>query len=292
MTTKNIVTVTFLLISFLLPALSFAQMERERAVTKRPVDDIFWSPNLVTQATVKNLSKGMLNVNIKHAFGFIDDGANDLFGLDEQVNVRLGVDYGITDKISVGFGRQSDAKVFDLRTKINIIEQMSDDSVPLFIAWKGSVARTTAENNLDFEDDLSYFTSVMFARKFGDKLSLQVAPMFTHFNTVIRPREGDELLDAENNHYAIGLGLSYKINKTFAINIDYLPVIGERTDNTDNTFSIGLDVETGGHVFQMFFASTRWHTEDYAIARNESQFFENEIRFGFNINRVFGLGGN
>jgi len=74
------------------------------------------------------------------------------------------------------------------------------------------------------------------------------------------------------------------------VNIDYLPVIGERTDNTNNAFSIGLDVETGGHVFQMFFSSTRWHTEDYALARNESRFFKNDIRFGFNINRLFWLG--
>jgi len=265
-------------------------MKRERVVTKTMVNDVFWSNNLVTQSTVKNLETRNLNVTIKHAFGFIDEGADDLFGLDEQVNVRLGVDYGITDWLSVGFGRQSEAKVLDLHTKINIIQQMSDNSVPLFIAVKGSVARTTEENNLDFEDDLSYFASVMFARKFSDKISFQIAPMISHFNTVVRERQGDELLDAQNNHYAIGLGFQYKINKTYAMNIDYLPVISERTDNTNNAFSIGLDVETGGHVFQMFFSSTRWHTEDYALARNESRFFENNIRFGFNINRMFWLG--
>jgi len=275
---------------FTCSTLCSAQIKRERVVTKTVAKDIFWSNNLVTQSTVRNLEKGNLNVNIKHAFGFIDEGADDLFGLDEQVNVRLGVDYGITDWLSVGFGRQSEAKVLDLRTKINIIQQMSDNSIPLFIAVKGSVARTTEENNLNFEDDLSYFASVMFARKFGDKISLQVAPMISHFNTVVRERQGDELLDAQNNHYAIGLGFQYKINQTFAVNIDYLPVIGERTDNTNNAFSIGLDVETGGHVFQMFFSSTRWHTEDYALARNESRFFKNDIRFGFNINRLFWLG--
>lgn len=267
-------------------------MERKRTVKERPVPDIFWAGNVITHSSVTNVGKNIMNVTIMHSFGETNRGIDDLFGLDEQVNVRLGIDYGITDRLSVGFGRSSDEKVYDLRFKYNALRQMTDDSIPLDIAIKGGIGKTTAENQLNFSQDLNYVATVMFARKFSESLSLQVTPMFSHFNTVRKPRAGNELKNAENNHYGIGLGGQYRFNKRFALNIEYLPVIGDRNFNTNNAFSVGVDIETGGHVFQLFLASTKWHLEQYTLARNSNEFFENEFRFGFNVNRIFKIGGN
>ncbi len=275
-----------LFVAFLLTCnVSIAQMERERVDPGGAVDETFWAPNLVGMETVENISANNLNVTIMHSFGILTDRTlQDFFGLDTPPNVRLGLDYGITDKWSLGIGRTTFRKVVDLRSKLTLLQQTKDGSVPLSISLKGNIGLTTLENNRPIGDDLNYLLSVPIAKKFSDNFSFQAAPMFSHFNTV------NEAQGEKNNLFAIGLGGEYQLSRRYALIAEYYPVIGERNPGTINAFALGLNIETGGHVFQLFFASSNWHTEQYVISENNNDFWAGDFRFGFNVNRIFTIG--
>lgn len=261
-----------------------AQMERERAQTGGVVEEMFWAPNLVGMGTVENVGAGNLNVTIMHNFGIAtDEPLQNFFGIDLGPNVRLGIDYGLTDNWSIGLGRTTFEKVVDLRTKIAVLRQQQDGSIPFSIAVKGDAALITLENNRPIKDDLSYLLSLPVARKFGEVLSLQLAPMYAHFNTV------NEEAGQQNNLFALGTGIELQLSRRFALMGEYYPVIGDRNPETSNAFALGLNIETGGHVFQLYFASSQWHTEQHIIALNEEEFWAGDFRFGFNVNRVFSL---
>lgn len=268
-----------------------AQMERERANVERPVEEIFWAPNVILSSSVYQLPQGNLNTTILHAFGIATNGVQDLFGLDGAANIRFGVDYGVHDRLSVGIGRTRFDKLYDARFKAKLLRQMEDDSMPVDVALKGDVGITTVENGFDFADRLNYFGALMVARKFSEQISVQVTPMYSHFNTVFIERSGDRILEEENDHFAVGLAGRFVLNRRLALQVEYLPVFGARSDGTADAFSLGLDIETGGHVFQLFFTSSQWFTEQHVIARNDDRFFDGDFRFGFNVNRVFRLGG-
>ncbi len=275
---------TCFLLSLMLFTVStaFAQMERKRADVPQIVDDAFWAPTLVTQATTQQLGGGVLNFSILHSFGIAtDEPVQNFFGLDQIQNVRIGLDYGITGWWSVGIGRSSLSNIVDIRTKFALLTQSPSRNIPLSVSLKGDVAVITQGNSRSFEDDISTLVSVIFSRKFNEVLSLQLTPMYAHFNNF--------LLGVDNNYFALGIGTAVHLNKRFAVMAEYYPVIGNRPDETINSFSLGLNIKTGGHVFQIFFASTRWHIPQYIITRNDNNFFAGDFRFGFNVNRVFGL---
>lgn len=278
---KTGVTLFLLLLN---ASIAFGQMTRERVNTGGPVEETFWAPNLIGMSTVQHIGPGNLNVNIMHNFGILtDEPVKDFLGFDDQANVRIGLDFGITDTWSVGVGRTTFDKVYDFRSKLTVLRQTKDNRIPVSLGIKGDIGIKTLEDGSDFSDRLNFFSSLMISRRFVDKISLQVTPMYAHFNTV---RAGER-----NDHIAIGLGGEYRVSERFALIAEYYPVIGDRSINTQNAFGLGINIETGGHVFQLFIESTRWHTEQYIISRNDLNFFEGDFRFGFNINRLFWLGG-
>lgn len=269
-------------IIFLGTSALFAQMQRERVQTDEAISDVFWAPTLITQGTTENLAAGNLNVTIMHSFGIATERSlQTFFGLDNVQNVRLGLDYGITDRWSAGIGRSSLTNVYDIRTKVALLQQNTSGSVPLNISIKGDLGVVTQENNQPFEDDLNTFVSLIASRKFSDALSFQVSPMYGKFNNVSFI-DGDEV-------FALGLGTEIHLSRRFALMAEYYPVLGDRPSGTKNTFSMGLNIETGGHVFQLFFSSTEWHLEQFVMADNHDQFWAGDFRFGFNVNRIFGL---
>lgn len=267
-----------------------AQMQRQRAVKDAPVDELFLIGSIAGMSTVTNLEKGDLNSVIMHNFGLVSGGIEDFWGLDQGAAVLLGIDYGVTDKLSIGIGRTSIEDNVDLRFKYTVLRQMSSDKIPVEIAIKGDLGINTQENtrfeDFTFSERLNYFGSIMVARKFNDAITLQVAPMISHFNTVVV--EAD-LITPENTHLALGLGGRFKLNERKSLTFEFLPVLGERTEGTVNHFAVGYEIETGGHVFQMFFMSGRWFTEQHLIARTTTDFLTSDFRLGFNVNRVFGL---
>ena len=270
---------------------SRAQMPRERVDPGGPVEEVFWAPSAVLGSSVYSLPQGNLNVTIMHAFGVVTNGVRDLFGLDGAANIRFGADYGVHDRLSIGVGRSRFDKLYDVRFKAKLLRQMKDNTPPVDVALKGDVGIMTVENGFDGADRLSYFASLMIARTFGERVSLQVTPMFSHFNTVFIERSGRRILEEENDHVALGLTGRVVLSRRLALQVEYMPVLGARSDGTTNALSVGLDIETGGHVFQLFFTTSQWLTEQHVIARNDDGFFDGDFRFGFNVNRVFRLGG-
>lgn len=263
----------------------FAQIERERVNPDGDVEETFWGNQIVGLSTVENLSARNLNVTIFHSFGIISNNTlQDFFGLDISPNVRLGFDYGITDRWMLGIGRTTLDKVVDLRTKFSLLKQTKTNSIPFSISLKGDIGLSTEENNQPVADDLNYFVSLPLAKKFSEHISLQLTPMFSRFSSV------NEIIGQKKDHFAVALAGEWHISERYALNAEYFPVFGSRSNGTTNAFALGLNIETGGHIFQLFFASSNGTTEQYIISRNTERFWEGNFRIGFNINRVFLLG--
>lgn len=274
-------TSCLLLVIILFPALVFAQLARERTVKDTKVEKTFFSTMNIGISTVENVDKHNLKSSVKHTFGLVSGGVDQFFGLDNGANTKISLDYGISDRLSVGIGRMTFNKVVDIRSKYNVLNQTESGSTPVSIALKGSLGITTLSGlGYSFSDRLSYFGSVMVARKFG-AMSLQLSPMITYFN---RPF-------SDNVQTLAGLGLSgnYILNDRYALSAEYLPVLSNRNPDTRDAFAIGLNIDTGGHVFQLFLSSAQWHNESFIMANNRDSFWEGDFRFGFNIHRVFGL---
>lgn len=269
-----------------------AQMPRTRAVPDGPVEELFLIGSVAGMSTVTNLDAKNLNTLIMHNFGVVSGGLEDFYGLDQRAVVRLGIDYGVTDKLSIGLGRTSVEDNVDLRFKYTVLRQLKSDKIPVEVAVKGDIGVTTEKNFREFEDftfteRLNYFASLMIARQFYKKLTLQVVPMVSHFNTVILETDGQR--KPQNTLFALGFAGRVKLNVRNSVTFEYLPILGERTLGTKNHFAIGYEVETGGHVFQMFFMAGRWFTEQHLLARNTDNFFEGNFRLGFSVNRIFSI---
>jgi len=287
-----------------IPDTAFAQMERERVQTKDAVEETFWTPSLVGMGTVEQLSEGHLNVTIMHNFGIATvRPLQNFFGLDVGPNVRLGLDYGITPNWSIGIGRSTFEKVVDMRTKVRLLRQSKAQNIPLSMSAKIDLGLTTVENGRPIGDDLNYLISLPVARKFGESFSFQIAPMFSRFNTVNNFQGQADLFAlafggeyrlsrrlAIISEYSLAFGGEYRLSRRLAIMSEYYLLPGERNPGTKDAFSIGLNIETGGHVFQLYLASSSWHTEQHIIARNTDNFWAGDFRFGFNVNRLFFLG--
>lgn len=271
------------------PAMLYAQLERERAVMDDPEELIFMAPRNINLFTVEPLSKGELHYSIMHTFGEVNSGARALWGIDQGANVRFSFEYGFTDRLSLGFGRSSMDKVYDLHGRWALIRQKKQNGSPVSVTLAPSVGITTGSfgflaDDYSFSDRLSFSAALPVARKFNSELSLQLVPMVTTFNRV-----GQELNVADptvNTYYSIGFAGRYKITPRTAISAQAIPPITD-ANNLDWNLGLGVDIETGGHVFQMFFTTSRALNEAYLVAGENGNFFDREFRFGFNVNRLF-----
>ncbi|TVR32090.1 MAG: hypothetical protein EA390_05575 [Balneolaceae bacterium] len=259
-----------------------AQLPRERVQIDEPVENVFWATTNIGISTVRNLSASNLNTTIVHTFGPVNSGIDQFFGLDDGANTRIGIDYGISDRLSIGIGRMTFNKIVDIRGKYNFLRQSTNGNRPIDLAVKTSAGiNTTSGIELEFSDRLSFLLSAMAARKFN-RFSLQLTPMFAHFNLVA---DGNP-----NRLFGLGILFNYELNDRFSVSSEYLPVIGKRNSGTRDALGVALNIDTGGHIFQLFFTSSQWHGEQFIMANNRDRFLEGDFRFGFNIYRVFGLG--
>lgn len=278
-----------LFISLFSAQVVYGQMERTRTITDEP-EEVFLTMSLITMATTSNLEKNNMNSTIMHNFGLVSGGINDFWGLDDGAAVRLGIDYGITDKLSVGIGRTSREDNVDLRFKYTVLNQMKSGKIPVEVSIKGDIGVNTqkeARFDFSFQERINTFGSVTIARKFSDTFSFQVAPMISNFNTVVLEVEGQQ---TEHTHMGTGFGGEIRLNNHHSFSFEYYLVLGDRTAGTKNPAAVSWQVDTGGHVFQMFLMSGTWFTEQHLLARTDIDFFTPDFRIGFNVNRVFGLG--
>ena len=253
------------------------------------VSGTFKATRIVNGHSVETNGDGVLLFLISHRFGTLNSGAYELFGLD-QATIRLGLEYGITDRLDIGFGRSSLEKTFDGFIKYKILQQQSGDgfSVPVTLTLLTSTAVKSLkwpeeEHNFEFKHRLAYTHQILIARKFTEKLSLQLSPTLVHRNLVKSPAD-------DTNVYAVGTAGRYKITKRTSINAEYFYLLSRETRNDfRNALSIGFDIETGGHVFQLIFTNAQGMVEKFFVPQNTGYWSNGDIYFGFNISRVFNL---
>lgn len=244
----------------------------------------FKGSRLINGHTVMTRRKGSLEFLIAHRFGRLNSGAYELFGLD-NANVRFGIDYGFTDQLTAGFGRNSFEKTFDAFLKYALLRQQTGvKTVPVSVTAFASGAINSLRpidpaTEIAFSERISYTYQLLIARKINSKLSLQVMPTVVHFNTVTADRENDLM--------ALGLGGRLLLTKRLSINGEYYYRFGERDLETHDAIAIGIDLETGGHVFQLQFTNSRSMNEKGFIRETTGDFFDGDIHFGFNITRTF-----
>ena len=231
---------------------------------------------IVNLQSVEMTEKNEMLFVISHRFATINSGIDDLFGLDYG-RIRMSLDYGITDHINVSLGRSSYDKVIDLSSKFKFIHQ-SKNSFPVSIGYYTSISFSPSSQLNKFSDQFSYLHQLILARKFNSNFSLQLSPLIIHYN--LREVEFDS-----NDVLALGIGSRYKINKSVSVNLEYIPLITSTTNS--NSLSLGFDIETGGHVFQLLFSNSTAMYETGFVSQNYEKWIDGGVHFGFNITRVF-----
>ncbi|MEX0314873.1 MAG: DUF5777 family beta-barrel protein [Allomuricauda sp.] len=239
---------------------------------------------VVNFESTKMVSEKELYFVVSHRFGSIKTGIEDFFGLDQAVT-RLNLIYGITDGINVSISRSSFQKTYEGALKLRLIRQKKE-SFPLTIVWHNSAQINTSldEDNLpglEFKHKLGYATQLLVSRKVNEKLSLQLAPTFFHNNLV-------SVTEQDNSQYALGIGGRHKLTKRWSINVDYgIHLNRAATSPFSNPLSVGFDLETGGHVFQLHFTNAQPMNINNFLGQATGDWSEGDIFFGFNISRVF-----
>ena len=254
-----------------------------------PVKGIFKAIHIVNAQTVESPAKNDLNFIIMHRFGKLNDGAYNFFGLD-NASIRLGLDYGITDRLGIGIGRSSLEKTFDGYIKYRLLDQTAGaKQFPVTISLLGAINHMTLrlDTFVSAKNKTTYVTQALIARKFSSALSLQVSPTYIHYNRYPATRRGEDI-------FATILGGRYKFTKRMAITAEYTYIpSGNRDDlNINNSLSLGFDIETGGHVFQLVFTNAAGMIESQYIGKTNGTWGDGDIYFGFNITRNFSLGKN
>jgi hypothetical protein len=246
----------------------------------------FKGTRIVNGNSVETKGKGELEFIFSHRFGRINSGSYNFWGLDDAF-VRLGLEYGITDKLGVGIGRSSTDKTFDGYLKYKIFKQSKGDvNFPITVTAVGSGYIQTSPQakfnpQIETSDRLAYSVSLLMARRINSNLSLQLAPVFVHRNTVTQPFEN-------NDDFALGLGGRYKITRSVALSGEYYYRVNAQEGSMNyDAIGCGIDIETGGHVFQLIFTNSLGMFDRSIVSETQGDFFNGDVHFGFNITRTF-----
>lgn len=251
------------------------------------VNNTFMTTRVVDGQSVNQLPAHVLDLRISHRFGPLSSGAYDFFGLD-HATMRLGFDYGITENLMVGIGHSTYQKTYDAFFKLRLLQQRSGyKSVPLTVSFVSIIALNTLKpvdsSRIRFQDRLSSVYQLLIARKFSESFAIQVMPTFIQLDNIS--------FDHSNKYIiAFGIGSRQKVSKRVNLNAEYyyqLP--GMQAPGSHNVFSLGIDIGTGGHVFQLHFTNSSGLTEKSFIAETTGRWDKSDVMFGFNISRVFQL---
>jgi hypothetical protein len=288
---KNLLLLLVLFSGFL----AFGQEDLMKELEKTNQDGVdyafktFKGTRLVNGHTVETKAAGNLEFIFSHRFGPLNGGLFELFGLDDA-QVRLGLDYGITDNLSLSVGRNSFDKTLDGYAKYKLIRQSKGSrNFPVTItglagvAYKADIKREDEPDGFSTVDRLAYVGQLFIARKFTTKFSMQLMPTIIHKNAVYQDREN-------NDQLALGIGGRMKLTKSVAFTTEYYQRLNTHEDDIyQNTLGFGIDIETGGHVFQLVVTNTRGITERTFITETTGEFGDGDIQFGFNVTRTFQL---
>ncbi len=251
----------------------------------------FRGTRIVNGHSVEMQNEGELDFIIGHRFGRINGGAYEFFGLD-QATMRLGFDYGIKKWVNIGIGRSTVGKMLDGYMKFRILRQAKGDWFrPISITAVSSFAINTLKpvddlHPIPMYSRFSYSTQLLMARKFGDRFSVQLMPTYVHYNLVKTRAD-------HNDVFSAGIGSKYQITKNLGITAEYYfnipPFFPDETKK--NSLSFGLDINTGGHVFQIHFSNSAGMIEQAFIGNTTGNWLDGDIHLGFNMVRTFKLKG-
>jgi opacity protein-like surface antigen len=256
------------------------------APTSQVVSGTFKATQIVNTPTVESPAKKALQFMIMHRFGRLNEGAYALFGLD-NAGIRFAFDYGITDKLAIGVGRSSFEKVYDASFKWKVVRQ-KQNGVPVSVSAYGMIANSVQKYSdkpyLNAKYRTIYTSQLLIARKVNSKLSLQLTPSWVHFNLVPSPAD-------KNDVFALGVGGRMKLTNRVSINAEYnyLPDGQVVSSDVFSSLSMGVDIETGGHVFQLIFTNSEGMNSPYYLTKTRGRWEKGDIYFGFNVTRIFNL---
>jgi hypothetical protein len=249
----------------------------------------FKTNRVINLHSLENTAAGVMDFKMSHRFNPVNNGLYDLFGLD-GAQQRFGFDFGLTDNLTVGVNRNSYRKAYDGFVKYRILRQSTGKvNMPITLAVMTSAAIETQrfdnpnrENY--FSSRLFYTTQVIIGRKFSEAFTLELVPTLVHRNLVSVAAE-------KNDVYALAAGGRLRLSKRVALTGEYMYVFPNQLLSTyKNMLALGVDIETGGHVFQLHFTNSPSMSEYSFTTQNETDFFgTGGIRFGFNVSRVFTL---
>lgn len=285
----------FFVVNFAWAQDDLLDMLKDENTVSSPVLATFKGTKVITGQSNENIAKKHLNFLILHRFGELKDDAwyYSLLGIDEAT-VRIGFDYGISDKLMIGVGRSSKTKVYDFSVKYKIAQQKigGNKNFPLAISYYGNMGIDTktfiepARDNY-LTSRLSFCNQLIIARKINTSISLQITPTFIHRNLVAKTSDPNDVI-------ALGLGGSFKITRSTRLNVEYYPRLTGRDElipNTTNKFedylAVGFDIETGGHVFQLMFSNSMYMYEQGFVAQTNGKWSDFGVRLGFNLSRTF-----
>ncbi|MBX2906432.1 MAG: hypothetical protein KF744_10370 [Taibaiella sp.] len=257
---------------------------------KEPVTSTFKATRIINSSTVENLAPGVLDFRILHRFGRVSDGVDNFYGFD-NATTRIGLDYGVTKWLMVGLGHNTLFKANDGFAKVKLLTQKKNGT-PLSISYfagisvdGGAAPKLPPGMDWYFTHRMAYAHQLLLARKFSNRLSLQLMPTVIHQNLV-------DSTKWSNTTIGLGVGGRIKVSNRVAITGEYY-FRGNNSDmllsgaTTYNSLSIGCDIETGGHVFQLFFTNSNGMTERSFVTQTTDTWEKGRIHFGFNISRVF-----
>lgn len=246
----------------------------------------FKTTRIINSHSLENTGHGVLDVKISHRFGFINSGYYEIFGLD-QASIRLGLDYGLTDWLMIGVGRSTYEKTYDGFVKARILRQSKGaKNMPITLSWLSTMTINTLRWADPDRENLStsryaYAHQLIVGRKFSEGFTMQLMPSVVHRNLVAT-------VDDAHDIFAMGVGGRVKLSKRVAVNLEYYYALPDQLpEGKTNSLSVGFDIETGGHVFQLHFTNSTHMVEKGFITENTGEWLDGGIHFGFNVSRVF-----
>jgi hypothetical protein len=260
-------------------------LELEAPVQENIVSATFKGTRIVNGHSIENRKNKELEFIISHRFGRVNTGFEELFGLD-QANIRFALEYGLTDDLTAGLGRSSFEKTYDGYLKYSLLKQKTGaNAFPFAVSLFGSIAaksqKAIAGNERTFAESLFYVGQVLIAKKVNSSLSVQVTPTYVHRNLATIASDPHDI-------FALGVGTRVKLSARVSLNAEYYQQFQKLTSiNARNSLAFGVDIETGGHVFQIILSNAITMVEKSFITETTGNFFGGDIHLGFNLSRTF-----
>jgi len=271
----------------------FAQEDTSAVEKSKPVRFTFGTTTLIENNTTETIYKGGLELEIKHRFSLIENYHN-LFGIYGSANTRLGLNYGITDRLMIGAGTTKDYKLQDIQWKYLILQQTEDNRIPVSLSYFGNiVADLRTEDNFgpaaSFKQmhRLSYFTELIVARKINDMFSVQVAPSLIYFNSV--PLNADTTAGYKNLNLGLSAGARANLFGAHSLILEYDQLLTKQTPDvpTKPNFSFGWEISTATHTFQIFATNYNQIINQRNLVFNTNDITKGGLLIGFNIHVRF-----